>query len=221
MLLSSIVLGISSSIDSLGIGITYGIKNTKITKIANIILFFISIFVTNISMLFGNFIKELLPSNITKLLGGLLIIIIGIFMTIQALKTKETKEDVNNDILRTDLIEEEKIYSLFIKYLGITIQVIKNPSYSDFDNSKKIDSKEAIFLGIALSLDNFGIVVGSAVAGICNVLLPLFISVFQVLFLKFGNYIGRKLSNTKLFPDNAWSIISGLLLIIMGVIKFF
>lgn len=221
MLLSSIVLGISSSIDSLGIGITYGIKNTKITKIANIILFFISIFVTNISMLFGNFIKELLPSNITKLLGGLLIIIIGIFMTIQALKNKETKEDVNNDILRTDLIEEEKIYSLFIKCLGITIQVIKNPSYSDFDNSKKIDSKEAIFLGIALSLDNFGIVVGSAVAGICNVFLPLFISVFQVLFLKFGNYIGRKLSNTKLFPDNAWSIISGLLLIIMGVIKFF
>lgn len=221
MFFSSIVLGISSSIDSLGIGITYGIKNTKITKIANIILFFISIFVTNISMLFGNFIKELLPSNITKLLGGLLIIIIGIFMTIQALKNKETKKDVNNDILRTDLIEEEKIYCLFIKCLGITIQVIKNPSYSDFDNSKKIDSKEAIFLGIALSLDNFGIVVGSAVAGICNVLLPLFISVFQVLFLKFGNYIGRKLSNTKLFPDNAWSIISGLLLIIMGVIKFF
>lgn len=30
MLLNCIILAISSSIDSLGIGITYGIKNTKI-----------------------------------------------------------------------------------------------------------------------------------------------------------------------------------------------
>ena len=31
MFINSLILAISSSIDSLGIGITYGIKNTKIT----------------------------------------------------------------------------------------------------------------------------------------------------------------------------------------------
>ena len=41
MLLTYLVLAISVSIDSLGIGITYGLRNTKITKLAKIILFII------------------------------------------------------------------------------------------------------------------------------------------------------------------------------------
>ena len=41
MLLNCILLALSVSIDSLGIGITYGIKNTKISLIGKIILFII------------------------------------------------------------------------------------------------------------------------------------------------------------------------------------
>ena len=41
-MVNSILLAISSSIDSLGIGVTYGIKNTKISKLSKIILFVIS-----------------------------------------------------------------------------------------------------------------------------------------------------------------------------------
>ena len=41
MFINSLFLAISSSIDSLGIGITYGIKGTKISYIANFILFLI------------------------------------------------------------------------------------------------------------------------------------------------------------------------------------
>ena len=219
MLLSSLIVGISSSVDSLGIGITYGIKKVRLSNLANLILFCISITVSTISLLFGNFIAELLPNNIIVALGSLLIIFIGIFMTMQALKGKsENKKQPNNDIIDNPP-DEEKIYSFFIKCFGITVQVIKNPNYSDFDNSKKIDSKEALFLGIALSLDSFGIVIGSAVAGICSIFLPIFVSLFQILFLKLGNYIGRKISSNNFFPDNSWSIISGILLIIIGIIK--
>ena len=50
MLINSIVLAISSSIDSLGIGITYGIKNTKISSKAKIILLVISFLVTLIAL---------------------------------------------------------------------------------------------------------------------------------------------------------------------------
>ena len=42
MLINSIILAVSSSIDSLGIGITYGMKNTKISYLAKIVLFVIS-----------------------------------------------------------------------------------------------------------------------------------------------------------------------------------
>ena len=57
---SSMFLAISSSIDALGIGITYGIKNTKISLGEKIILFIILFIVTYISIFLGDFIQTLL-----------------------------------------------------------------------------------------------------------------------------------------------------------------
>lgn len=50
MLLNCILLALSVSIDSLGIGISYGIKHTKISKISNFTLFSISFIVTSLSI---------------------------------------------------------------------------------------------------------------------------------------------------------------------------
>lgn len=86
MILNSFLLAISSSVDSLGIGITYGLKKTKISYVANIILFSISIIITTFSMWFGNCISNFLSSNITNVIGSLIIIFMGFFMTFQALK---------------------------------------------------------------------------------------------------------------------------------------
>ena len=44
MIINSFLLAISSSIDSLGIGITYGVKNTRISNQAKIILFLLSFY---------------------------------------------------------------------------------------------------------------------------------------------------------------------------------
>lgn len=54
MLLNCILLALSVSIDSLGIGISYGIKHTKISKISNFTLFSISFIVTSLSIIIGN-----------------------------------------------------------------------------------------------------------------------------------------------------------------------
>ena len=65
-MVNSILLAISSSIDSLGIGVTYGIKNTKISKLSKIILFVISLITTYISIFFGNIIQYILPNSFTN-----------------------------------------------------------------------------------------------------------------------------------------------------------
>ena len=53
MLINCFILAISSSIDSLGIGVTYGIKDKKISFSSTIILFIISLLVSFISVFFG------------------------------------------------------------------------------------------------------------------------------------------------------------------------
>lgn len=222
--MSSLILAISSSIDSLGIGITYGIKNTKISYISKVILFAISFFTTIISIWFGDTLKNIFSESIAKIFGSSILILIGLFMFFQALKKdKKSTKYYNNDLLKNtnlNIKDEQKIFSFFIKFLGITIKIIKNPSSSDFNNSNLIDPKEAFFLGLALSIDSFCIGIGGSIIGINFTIFPLLISIFQLIFLSIGNYLGHKLNNCSKIPNNIWSILSSILLIIIGITKF-
>ena len=179
MLINSLILSLSSSIDSFGIGITYGIKNTKISYFAKFILFAISFGISVLSICFGSLIKNIFSDAITKLLANLILIGIGIFVCFQ------------------------------------------DPSSSDLDCSNSIDSKEALILGFALSLDSFCIGTCGSVLGIHFLLFPLFISTFQFIFLSVGNRLGKKLYRFRYLSDRIWSVISGLLLILIGIFRFF
>lgn len=191
-MLNSILLAISSSVDSLGIGITYGIKNTKISLIGKIILFIISITITYLSIFLGNFIQTIFPNFLTKLIGSSVLIVMGIYICFEALKKK-----------------------------GNSSNVFNNPISSDLDNSKIIDSKESIFLAIALSLDSFCIGICGSIIDINLVLFPFLVSIFQLFFLSIGTFIGIHINKFYKLPQNIWSVISGILLIIIGFVKFF
>ena len=218
MLLNCLFLAISSSIDSLGIGITYGIKNTKITMGAKSILFFISFIISIISIYFGNLLKYIFPDFLIHYLGSFLLILIGLFMCFQSVKVSKQEYKIEND-KNLKISDTEKIYSFFIKCLGITIKIIKNPSSSDLDKSNVIDSKEALFLGLALSLDSFCIGIGFSMLNTFSIIFPLLTSCFQLFFLSLGNYCGKKLYSFSKLPDNIWSTISGILLIVIGFCK--
>ncbi len=218
MLLNCLFLAISSSIDSLGIGITYGIKNTKITMGAKSILFFISFIISIISIYFGNLLKYIFPDFLIHYLGSFLLILMGLFMCFQSVKVSKQEYKIEND-KTLKISDTEKIYSFFIKCLGITIKIIKNPSSSDLDKSNVIDSKEALFLGLALSLDSFCIGIGFSMLNTFSIIFPLLTSCFQLFFLSLGNYCGKKLYSFSKLPDNIWSTISGILLIVIGFCK--
>lgn len=113
-----------------------------------------------------------------------------------------------------------KGYQFFIRFLGITVQIIRDPNNSDFDHSNNIDCKEALFLGVALSLDTIGIGISSSMLEISYFFFPLFVSIFELFFLSFGSLLGRKIKNISNIPENIWSILAGFLLIFIGFTKF-
>lgn len=189
-MLNSLILSISSSIDSLGIGITYGIKNTKISSIGKIILIIISILITYLSIYFGNILQNIFPNTLTKFIGNLILILMGTYICFKALK------------------KQDKNYNIF-----------NNPISSDFDNSQIIDSKEAIFLAVALSLDSLCIGIGASISNINLKMFPFFVAIFQLFFLNIGTFLGTHINKFYKLPQNTWSLISGLLLITIGFAK--
>lgn len=211
MIINCIFLAISVSIDSFGIGITYGIKNTKISNLSKLILFVISFVVTIISISFGNIISKLFSSFWANFLGCIILIFMGIIFVFQSLNVKKTTYKI---------LPKRKKYNFFIKWLGITIQIIKDPISSDLDKSNTISSKEALYLGIALSLDSLCVGIGSSMLNINSYLFPLFVSSFQLVFILLGNFLGKKLKKISNLNDNIWSLLSGILLILIGLLKF-
>ena len=215
MLFTTILLAISSSIDSLGIGITYGIRNTIILNKGKLVIFFISFIITLLSSYLGNILKLIFPTFFIDYFASLLFIVIGIFICFQALKNE--KKSGNKKIKNCNY---QKTYSFFIKFLGVSIKVIKDPVSLDLDNSNGIDNKEAIFLSLALSIDTLCIGIGGSIIGINTYIFPFLIGFFQLFFLEIGNFLGRQLYKFSKLPSNIWSIISGILLITLGIIKF-
>lgn len=212
MLISSILLAISTSIDSFGIGITYGVKNTKISLPAILILIIISISITSLSLCFGNILLLILPDFILYFLGSFLLILMGVFIIFQSIyKPKKLKKKDYS----------KKTYHFFIESLGLTIQIIKDPISSDLDNSKNIDWKEALYLGIALSIDSFCIAISGTFLGINSFIFPIMVASFQIIFISFGKFIGKNFIKLLNISDNMCSILSGILLIFIGIAKFF
>lgn len=181
MFVNTLLLAISSSIDSLGIGITYGLRKTKLSKLDKIILFIVSIIVTIFSGFIGLILKNFLSTNVCEFIGSAILLCMGIFIIIQT-----------ND---------------------------KELSF-DLDSSNNIDYKEALLLGFALSLDSVCIGICGGTIGINIYFFSILVALLQYAFLSLGNYFGVTINKISTIPQNIWSKISGILLILIGLFKF-
>lgn len=181
---SSMFLAISSSIDALGIGITYGIKNTKIPFFEKIILFILLFTITYIAIIIGDAVQNLLSTFITNYLSNFILIGIGAYICFNALKTTNNSKNI-----------------------------FSNPNVVDLNNSKTIEPKEALLLAFALALDSFCLGICGAITDINLTLFPLFVAGFHILFLNLGLIFGKHVIHSCKLPQNTWSLISGLLLI--------
>lgn len=99
MFFSILILAISSSIDSLGIGITYGLKKIQLKKWARLILFFVSISVTILSIISGNILKNIFSEKFFKLIGTIILVFMGLFIVFKKDYENQTFDlDNSNDI---------------------------------------------------------------------------------------------------------------------------
>lgn len=213
-ILSSLLLAVSLSIDSLGIGISYGLRKIKVTLSAKIIISIISIIFTSSALFIGSLILTFIDPFIAKLIGSAMLAVLGFFIIYQALKKepkpiKKTKE------------KKDRILNFMIKPFKITVKITKDPITSDLKNSQKIDSIEAIYLGVALSIDAFTAGLSSVVSGLNSFLIPIFVAVCQLIFLSFGHLLGRKFSIAKNINTKIFVFASGLMLILLSLIRFF
>ncbi len=184
MMLTLIILAFSASIDAFSIGITYGLKNIKLSNSSRLLIFLILFISSSIAIITSNFMYSMLPDFWAKFISSSLLILLGFWV----------------------------IYKAYTK---------EQNSY-DFDNSNIIDIKESIYLGSAIATDAFCVGLGCRATGLINYMIfPIAVVIFHFTFLSLGISVGKKIYFRFKIPQKVWNIISGVLLCLIGCIKFF
>ena len=76
-LLSALLFGVSSNVDNLVVGMSYGIKKTPIRWADNLTVALITLVGTVLSMILGKSVRLFLPRWLAGVLGSVIIILIG------------------------------------------------------------------------------------------------------------------------------------------------
>ncbi|WP_026690632.1 sporulation membrane protein YtaF [Alteribacter aurantiacus] len=208
-LLSLLLLAFAVSLDSFGVGLTYGLRKMKLPLRSLVFIALCSATSILIAMTIGTAIARVMSPGVAETIGGFILILIGAWALYQiynpAKKDRKTKE------------EREYIFNFEIKKLGIVITVLRKPMVADLDNSGTITGREAFLLGLALSLDAFGAGLGAALIGFSPVLMAVSVASMCALCLTLGMRSGY------VFADARWmkslSFIPGLVLILLGIWK--
>lgn len=224
MLLSIIVLAVTLSLDALFAGFSYGLAGTKIPWMSKLIICAFSVFYAAIAILAGHALAGVLPPLAGKIIGAAVLAALGIWMIVKALLQRDDppkEEAAPIDTSRT-------LFSLMIRSLGITIQILKNnPAAGDVDSSGVIDTREALLLGFALSVDSLGAGIGSALSGLSAWYIPFAVGICQLAFLSVGlaggGLLGGRFDAARFSSAQInfiTKILPGLLLVALSALRF-
>ncbi|WP_445489524.1 sporulation membrane protein YtaF [Niallia sp. 03133] len=205
---SLILLALAVSIDNFSVGFTYGLRKMKIPFKSIFIIACCSGFTLLVGMFFGHIISRIFSSSYAESIGGIILILLGIWILFQFFQPTKEKEIITH---------EKNIINFEIKSLGIVIKILKKPLAADFDNSGTITGIEAVLLGLALSLDAFGAGIGASMLEFSPFYLTIAVIGMSTSFVSLG-IAGGSFFSKKSFVEK-FSFLPGVILIIIGLFK--
>lgn len=189
-MINYVMLAISVSIDALGIGISYGIRNSYIKMRFNFLIAGIVFFMCFLGLSIGNLLTLFLSDVILKIIGSLILFILGIFII-----SKELKKMIKEKSNKTKEVKSK--------------------------TKEEIKIAEVIYLAMCISIDAMTAGISASLIGIRSIFFPCLVMVCHMVFLILGMFLGKNVNGISNIPQNIWSIISGILLVIISIGKLF
>lgn len=207
IILEAVLFTLALSTDALIASLAYGSNKIKIHWSSALIIAFICTGILGLSLFIGSLIKAIIPEGVLQYISFTILILLGL--------AKLMDNMIKAFINKYTIIDKELKFTMF--NLNFILNIYANPSEADLDQSKTISSREALSLALALSLDSMAAGLGAAIGDI-NIPAVLLLSiVLTVISIKFGEFIGNKISNK--IPFISW--LGGIILIVVAFLKIF
>ncbi|WP_314591233.1 sporulation membrane protein YtaF [Paenibacillus terrigena] len=192
--ISVIMFAVASNLDNLGIGLSFGMKRTRIPWLPNILIACITMIGTYFSMRMGEWLVRFISSDMANLSGALVIILIGIWTLWGSIRSSDSKEELEAPTLS---------------------EVLRNPIHADQDHNQVISWKESLALGLALTLNNIATGIGAGATGISALWTTVITGILSVIFIGVGSTVGRRMART--WFGRYSNVLAGILLCLIGL----
>ena len=195
------LLAFAVSLDSFGVGLTYGLRKIRIPLRSIFIIACCSAAMIFLATGVAHSIMWFMSPRLAEGLGGFILIALGTWALYQCSATKVKKRSRTLDLKR----------------FGLVTQILRKPATADMDRSGIISATEALILGVALSLDAFGAGMGAALMGYPPWLSAVLMGTMSSLFVYLGMKFGSMFSSARWI--NQFSYWPGIILITFGLCK--
>lgn len=192
-------------LDTLFVCMAYGAATIQIPFRSKLLMSFVSTAALSISILARGLLTGVVDGKILKYIGFCVLLVIGL----QNLFGTKLKSAIKRKLRRRGGVH------LRLKGLSIVLSICADGTQADLDHSKTLSLKEAFLLSLSVSIDS--LVTGLSIhATVWKAALLLAFSFIFAIFMCFiGDWIGKKLGNTK----HDFSCLSGLILILIAIFK--
>ncbi|MCM1189175.1 MAG: manganese efflux pump [bacterium] len=160
-LFSCLLFGVSASLDSLLVGVSFGLRRVRILLWQNLFISFVTFLGTCLSALLGACLLPLLPPLLGRCAGSLILMLLGVYYIMKwSLRLLPSRRRRRDDLTETSVPK------------GLTLP-------------------EIAFLSVTLSANNIGIGLSASMAGISLLPAAVSTMLCSILFLFTGNRLGR------------------------------
>jgi putative sporulation protein YtaF len=199
-------LALSSSLDNLGVGISYGIRSIKIGVGSNLLISGVCLVFSFCGIMFGRWISAILPGSFPIVVSAALLLAIGLRIIMMSSPCKKEKPHADSN-----------------QKLGL-FSILKNPELADMDSSKHISLAEALVLGAALSTNALTNGLSAGLVGLSPLAISITAAAGSFATLLIGASLGQRAAHVRVGKfelGQFGTLISGMLLVVLAIRNFF
>lgn len=209
---SVILIALAVSLDGLGVGLAYGLRRIHIPWASLLLLGGISSALAFSVMLVGREAAGFLPAGAAERLGGFLLLAVGLFYAYQAWRRERRRAKSEDDQDRAG-----PLLAFRLKPLGLMVTVWHDPETADWDRSGRLETGEAVVLGLALALDGVAAGIGAAFSGWSPYGFSVAVGLAQVGLVALGRGLPARVN---VFPEHkAMTFLPAVVLLVVATLK--
>ena len=205
LLYGILLLSIGTNLDNLGAGLAYGAGGLRLPAAANLVIAAIAALATALAMLFGNAATHVLNAHLANVLGGLLLVLVGLWIGAKSLLDSTSPQGV----------QPVELGTFRVPLLGVVVRIFREPARADANQSGSIDLIESLPLGLALAANNVAGGLGGGLAGFPPLATALAVGLGSYLTLWGGWHLGRSAARPAVGARAA--VVAAVILILVGL----